>query len=94
MNVALLTDASGAQVNNATARVMTNKKMTTPYANGEGLTTLPYGKRLKGSSAFSLKKKNPLCRTESVSFLVLETITRIKSKVCYGPQDKGVVVSC
>lgn len=35
---------SGVKVNNATARVMTNKKMTTPYANGEGLAALPYGK--------------------------------------------------
>lgn len=34
---------SGVKVNNATARVMTNKKMTTPYANGEGLAALPYG---------------------------------------------------
>lgn len=33
----------GVQVNNATARVMTNKKMTTPYSNGEGLAALPYG---------------------------------------------------
>lgn len=24
---------------------MTNKKMTTPYANGEGLATLPYGNK-------------------------------------------------
>ncbi|XP_029706135.1 RNA binding protein fox-1 homolog 2 isoform X2 [Takifugu rubripes] len=31
-----------SEVNNATARVMTNKKMTTPYANGEGLAALPY----------------------------------------------------
>ncbi|XP_051562909.1 RNA binding protein fox-1 homolog 2 isoform X4 [Myxocyprinus asiaticus] len=30
------------EVNNATARVMTNKKLVSPYANGEGLTTLPY----------------------------------------------------
>ncbi|CAG5941402.1 unnamed protein product [Menidia menidia] len=30
------------KVNNATARVMTNKKMTTPYSNGEGLAALPY----------------------------------------------------
>uniref|UniRef100_A0A8C2FGY2 RNA binding protein fox-1 homolog 2 n=1 Tax=Cyprinus carpio TaxID=7962 RepID=A0A8C2FGY2_CYPCA len=30
------------EVNNATARVMTNKKMVSPYANGEGLSTLPY----------------------------------------------------
>lgn len=33
------------QVNNATARVMTNKKLVSPYANGEGLSTLPYGKK-------------------------------------------------
>uniref|UniRef100_A0A8C7ZM00 RNA binding fox-1 homolog 2 n=1 Tax=Oryzias sinensis TaxID=183150 RepID=A0A8C7ZM00_9TELE len=31
-----------SQVNNATARVMTNKKITTPYSNGEGLAALPY----------------------------------------------------
>ncbi|KAG9338795.1 hypothetical protein JZ751_025232 [Albula glossodonta] len=30
-------------VNNATARVMTNKKMVSPYSNGEALTSLPYG---------------------------------------------------
>ncbi|KAL4647894.1 hypothetical protein GN956_G8882 [Arapaima gigas] len=30
------------QVNNATARVMTNKKLVSPYANGEALTALPY----------------------------------------------------
>lgn len=34
----------GDQVNNATARVMTNKKLVSPYANGEGLSALPYGK--------------------------------------------------
>lgn len=31
-------------MNNATARVMTNKKLVSPYANGEGLSALPYGK--------------------------------------------------
>lgn len=41
---------SGVKVNNATARVMTNKKMTTPYANGEGLATLPYGNVLQNRS--------------------------------------------
>ncbi|XP_026989298.1 RNA binding protein fox-1 homolog 2 isoform X6 [Tachysurus fulvidraco] len=30
------------EVNNATARVMTNKKLVSPYANGEGLSALPY----------------------------------------------------
>ncbi|XP_051996375.1 RNA binding protein fox-1 homolog 2-like isoform X1 [Xyrauchen texanus] len=30
------------EVNNATARVMTNKKLVSPYTNGEGLSTLPY----------------------------------------------------
>ncbi|XP_063052130.1 RNA binding protein fox-1 homolog 2 isoform X2 [Engraulis encrasicolus] len=30
------------EVNNATARVMTNKKMVSPYTNGDALTTLPY----------------------------------------------------
>ncbi|XP_065098962.1 RNA binding protein fox-1 homolog 2 isoform X2 [Paramisgurnus dabryanus] len=30
------------EVNNATARVMTNKKLVSPYANGDGLSTLPY----------------------------------------------------
>ncbi|XP_068176951.1 RNA binding protein fox-1 homolog 2-like isoform X2 [Antennarius striatus] len=37
-----LVEGRKIEVNNATARVMTNKKMTTPYANGEALTTLPY----------------------------------------------------
>lgn len=41
---------SGVKVNNATARVMTNKKMTAPYANGEGLATLPYGNALQDRS--------------------------------------------
>lgn len=31
------------QVNNATARVMTNKKIVSPYPNGEALSALPYG---------------------------------------------------
>ncbi|CAL8352434.1 unnamed protein product [Boreogadus saida] len=35
-------------VNNATARVMTNKKISTPYSNGEGLATIPYGNALSG----------------------------------------------
>lgn len=35
--------SSVPQVNNATARVMTNKKMVSPYPNGEALSTLPYG---------------------------------------------------
>ncbi|XP_066519703.1 RNA binding protein fox-1 homolog 2 isoform X3 [Hoplias malabaricus] len=30
------------EVNNATARVMTNKKLVSPYANGEALNALPY----------------------------------------------------
>ncbi|XP_036381666.1 RNA binding protein fox-1 homolog 2-like isoform X1 [Megalops cyprinoides] len=30
------------EVNNATARVMTNKKMVSPYTNGEALSSLPY----------------------------------------------------
>ncbi|XP_036422932.1 RNA binding protein fox-1 homolog 2-like isoform X4 [Colossoma macropomum] len=34
------------EVNNATARVMTNKKMVTPYSNGDTLSTLPYGWKL------------------------------------------------
>ncbi|XP_051239937.1 RNA binding protein fox-1 homolog 2 isoform X3 [Dicentrarchus labrax] len=37
-----LVEGRKIEVNNATARVMTNKKMTTPYSNGEGLATLPY----------------------------------------------------
>ncbi|XP_053711229.1 RNA binding protein fox-1 homolog 2-like isoform X5 [Synchiropus splendidus] len=37
-----LVEGRKIEVNNATARVMTNKKMTTPYANGEGLAALPY----------------------------------------------------
>ncbi|XP_010768898.1 RNA binding protein fox-1 homolog 2-like [Notothenia coriiceps] len=38
-----LVEGRKIEVNNATARVMTNKKMATPYSNGEGLATLPYG---------------------------------------------------
>ncbi|XP_029692016.1 RNA binding protein fox-1 homolog 2-like [Takifugu rubripes] len=30
------------EVNNATARVMTNKKMVSPFPNGDALSTLPY----------------------------------------------------
>ncbi|XP_047197860.1 RNA binding protein fox-1 homolog 2 isoform X5 [Hippoglossus stenolepis] len=37
-----LVEGRKIEVNNATARVMTNKKMTTPYSNGEGLAALPY----------------------------------------------------
>ncbi|XP_033937695.1 RNA binding protein fox-1 homolog 2-like isoform X6 [Pseudochaenichthys georgianus] len=37
-----LVEGRKIEVNNATARVMTNKKMATPYSNGEGLATLPY----------------------------------------------------
>lgn len=35
-----------SQVNNATARVMTNKKVVSPYPNGETLASLPYGTEL------------------------------------------------
>ncbi|TRY66695.1 hypothetical protein DNTS_011624 [Danionella cerebrum] len=35
-------EKQSSEVNNATARVMTNKKLVSPYANGEGLSTLPY----------------------------------------------------
>ncbi|XP_072319441.1 RNA binding protein fox-1 homolog 2 isoform X2 [Eucyclogobius newberryi] len=41
-----LVEGRKIEVNNATARVMTNKKMTAPYANGEGLAALPYGWKL------------------------------------------------
>ncbi|CAL8332740.1 unnamed protein product [Merluccius merluccius] len=37
-----LVEGRKIEVNNATARVMTNKKITTPYSNGEGLATIPY----------------------------------------------------
>ncbi|XP_067114997.1 RNA binding protein fox-1 homolog 2 isoform X1 [Osmerus mordax] len=37
-----LVEGRKIEVNNATARVMTNKKMVTPYSNGEGLAALPY----------------------------------------------------
>uniref|UniRef100_A0A8C8C9L1 RNA binding protein fox-1 homolog 2 n=1 Tax=Oncorhynchus tshawytscha TaxID=74940 RepID=A0A8C8C9L1_ONCTS len=38
-----LVEGRKVEVNNATARVMTNKKMVTPYSNGgEGLAALPY----------------------------------------------------
>ncbi|XP_056266379.1 RNA binding protein fox-1 homolog 2-like isoform X3 [Pseudoliparis swirei] len=37
-----LVEGRKIEVNNATARVMTNKKMITPYCNGEGLAALPY----------------------------------------------------
>ncbi|CAB1341926.1 unnamed protein product, partial [Coregonus sp. 'balchen'] len=41
-NVVLTVPPPTPQVNNATARVMTNKKMVSPYPNGEALSTLPY----------------------------------------------------
>ncbi|KAJ8383993.1 hypothetical protein AAFF_G00212370 [Aldrovandia affinis] len=41
-----LVEGRKIEVNNATARVMTNKKMVSPYPNGEALTTLPYGWKL------------------------------------------------
>ncbi|KAI1886760.1 hypothetical protein AGOR_G00199120 [Albula goreensis] len=37
-----LVEGRKIEVNNATARVMTNKKMVSPYSNGEALTSLPY----------------------------------------------------
>ncbi|KAG7269940.1 hypothetical protein CRUP_005557 [Coryphaenoides rupestris] len=37
-----LVEGRKVEVNNATARVMTNKKTTSPYPNGEALSTLPY----------------------------------------------------
>ncbi|KAM6956953.1 RNA binding protein fox-1 homolog 2-like isoform 2-T2 [Aplochiton taeniatus] len=37
-----LVEGRKIEVNNATARVMTNKKVVSPYPNGEALTTLPY----------------------------------------------------
>ncbi|KAJ3615108.1 hypothetical protein NHX12_018676, partial [Muraenolepis orangiensis] len=37
-----LVEGRKIEVNNATARVMTNKKITTPFSNGEGLATIPY----------------------------------------------------
>ncbi|XP_062387980.1 RNA binding protein fox-1 homolog 2-like isoform X4 [Sardina pilchardus] len=37
-----LVEGRKIEVNNATARVMTNKKVVTPYPNGEALATLPY----------------------------------------------------
>ncbi|XP_038839959.1 RNA binding protein fox-1 homolog 2-like isoform X1 [Salvelinus namaycush] len=37
-----LVEGRKIEVNNATARVMTNKKLVSPYPNGEALSTLPY----------------------------------------------------
>ncbi|CAL8271408.1 unnamed protein product [Lota lota] len=37
-----LVEGRKVEVNNATARVMTNKKTVSPYPNGEALSTLPY----------------------------------------------------
>ncbi|KAM4535317.1 RNA binding protein fox-1 homolog 2-like isoform 2-T2 [Fundulus diaphanus] len=37
-----LVEGRKIEVNNATARVMTNKKIVSPYPNGEALSTLPY----------------------------------------------------
>uniref|UniRef100_A0AAQ4QKI6 RNA binding protein fox-1 homolog 2 n=1 Tax=Gasterosteus aculeatus aculeatus TaxID=481459 RepID=A0AAQ4QKI6_GASAC len=42
LDVEIIFNERGSKVNNATARVMTNKKMTIPYSNGEGLAALPY----------------------------------------------------
>ncbi|XP_055366781.1 RNA binding protein fox-1 homolog 2-like isoform X6 [Betta splendens] len=41
-----LVEGRKIEVNNATARVMTNKKLVSPYPNGEALSTLPYGWKL------------------------------------------------
>ncbi|XP_072568157.1 RNA binding protein fox-1 homolog 2 isoform X2 [Paramormyrops kingsleyae] len=41
-----LVEGRKIEVNNATARVMTNKKLVSPYTNGEGLGSLPYGWKL------------------------------------------------
>ncbi|XP_028312086.1 RNA binding protein fox-1 homolog 2-like isoform X4 [Gouania willdenowi] len=37
-----LVEGRKIEVNNATARVMTNKKLVSPYPNGEAISTLPY----------------------------------------------------
>uniref|UniRef100_A0A3B3RXB2 RNA binding protein fox-1 homolog 2 n=1 Tax=Paramormyrops kingsleyae TaxID=1676925 RepID=A0A3B3RXB2_9TELE len=42
LDVEIIFNERGSKVNNATARVMTNKKMVSPYPNGEALTSLPY----------------------------------------------------
>ncbi|XP_066563483.1 RNA binding protein fox-1 homolog 2 isoform X2 [Amia ocellicauda] len=41
-----LVEGRKIEVNNATARVMTNKKLVSPYSNGEALSSLPYGWKL------------------------------------------------
>ncbi|CAL8283719.1 unnamed protein product [Boreogadus saida] len=46
-----LVEGRKVEVNNATARVMTNKKTVSPYPNGEALSTLPYGEQLNLAAA-------------------------------------------
>ncbi|XP_068435693.1 RNA binding protein fox-1 homolog 2-like isoform X4 [Clinocottus analis] len=49
-----LVEGRKIEVNNATARVMTNKKMVSPYPNGEALSTLPY------AAGWKLSPMNPM----------------------------------
>uniref|UniRef100_A0A8C5CA17 RNA binding protein fox-1 homolog 2 n=1 Tax=Gadus morhua TaxID=8049 RepID=A0A8C5CA17_GADMO len=51
LDVEIIFNERGSKVNNATARVMTNKKTVSPYPNGEALSTLPYGEQLNLAAA-------------------------------------------
>ncbi|XP_029446252.1 RNA binding protein fox-1 homolog 2 isoform X9 [Rhinatrema bivittatum] len=55
LDVEIIFNERGSKVNNATARVMTNKKMVTPYANGWKLSPVMgavYGPELYAASSF------------------------------------------
>ncbi|XP_069510465.1 RNA binding protein fox-1 homolog 2 isoform X8 [Ambystoma mexicanum] len=58
LDVEIIFNERGSKVNNATARVMTNKKMVTPYANGWKLSPMMgamgavYGPELYAASSF------------------------------------------
>ncbi|XP_075357630.1 RNA binding protein fox-1 homolog 2 isoform X8 [Mycteria americana] len=55
LDVEIIFNERGSKVNNATARVMTNKKMVTPYANGWKLSPVVgavYGPELYAASSF------------------------------------------
>ncbi|XP_078496570.1 RNA binding protein fox-1 homolog 2 isoform X4 [Lissotriton helveticus] len=58
LDVEIIFNERGSKVNNATARVMTNKKMVTPYANGWKLSPMVgamgavYGPELYAASSF------------------------------------------
>lgn len=68
----------GGQVNNATARVMTNKKLVSPYANGEGLSALPYGKVHTHTHKYNMQEHAVYLMLDVLIYRLAEDQIRIK----------------